>query len=139
MFIAATPAQKKLIHINTANRDIKEEFVQWATDDNNKISCDDLSFEQANKILVQLGKPPHKLNFWAAFDKKNKQHMYILSLCIQYGWKLSGRRVIADLDKLNEWMHSERCPVKKALLDMDTDELSKFIIALESMTKKKYK
>jgi hypothetical protein len=138
MIIAATANQKRDIHMNVP-KDIKEEVIQWATNDNAKISCNDLSFDQANEVLSRFGRKPHKLNFWAKFDKKNERHKYILSLCIQYGWwKKSGKyNRIADLDKLNAWMHSDRNPVKKALEDMESKELSKFIIALEGMTKSK--
>lgn len=137
----ATKQQKKLIHINTPTRDIKEEYVQWATQDVKKISCDDLSFDQANMILVKLGKEPHKAQNWAVFDKQNDRHKFILSLCIQYGWsKRSGKYgTVADLDKLNDWMHSKRCPVQKPLKKMTNDELTKFIGALEGMMKSKYK
>jgi hypothetical protein len=138
--IRATPQQKKLIHINAPTRDIKEEFVQWAMDDNSKISCNDLTFDAANMILVKLGKEPHKLAFRAVFDKDNERHKYILSLCMQYGWSTTKRRItIADLDKLNTWMHSQRCPVQKKLKDMNNDELTKFIGALEGMVKSKFK
>lgn len=82
----ATKEQKQLIHINTPNRDTKEEFVQWATDDNAKTSCNDLSFDEANKILLQLNLTPHKPKNYAVFDKNNKQHRTILSLCIQNGF-----------------------------------------------------
>lgn len=137
----ATKEQKQLIHINTPNRDIKEEFVQWATGDVEKTSCDDLLFEQANMILVKLGKKPHKPENWAVFDKNNKAHRTILSLCIQMGMsKESGRYgKVADLDALNEWLHSARCPVQKPLKKMEKIELSKVIGALSAMTKKKYK
>jgi len=139
MNIPATPQQKQLIHINAPTRDIKEEFVQWATDDNNKISTNDLTFDQANRILEKLGKEPHRLAFRATFDKTNPRHLYILSLCIQYGWCVikKGRKV-ADVDKLNEWMYSKLCPIQKTLKNMDDKELNKFIGALESMTKKLY-
>jgi len=133
----ATAAQKKIIHTITPNRDIKEEWVQWATEDVSKISTNDLTFDQANKILVQNNLPSHKLSFWAKFDKNNKQHMYILSLCIQYGWVAikKGRR-FANLDELNNWLHG-KSPVKKALEDMEPDELTDVINALSSMMLKK--
>jgi hypothetical protein len=113
----ATKEQKKLIQINAPTRDIKGEFVQWATEDVKKISCNDLTFEQANKILVKLGQQPHKLHFRAGFDKKNSRHKYILSLCVQFGWwQLNDKHGrVADLEKLNDWMHSAKCPVQKAL------------------------
>lgn len=138
----ATKQQKQLIHVNTPNRDIKEEFVQWATMDEKKISTNDLTFEQANQILEKLGLPPHRLKFLAVFDKKNYRHKYILSLCIQYGWFENSLKYgrVADMDKLNDWMLSDRCPVKgKKLKDMTNDELSTFIGALEGMIKGRYK
>lgn len=138
----ATKDQKKLIHINSPTRDIKEEFVQWAMDDNSKTSCDDLTFEAANKILVKLGKKPHKAKFLAVFDVKNYRHKYILSLCIQYGWWQASQKYgrVADMDALNEWMYSNRCPVQgKVLKDMSNNELTSFIGALEGMMKKKYR
>lgn len=135
----ATPQQKRLIQINVPTRDIKEEFVQWATGDIKKTSCNDLSFEQANQILVKLGKTPHKAQFRATFDKNNTQHKYILSLCIQYGWsKRTARGAIADLDRLNEWMWSKLCPVQKPLKKMTTEETSKVIVALEGAMNWKY-
>jgi len=130
----ATAAQKQSIHMNVP-KPIKEEMVQWATGDISKISTNDLDFDQANRIIEKFGKQPHKPTFYAKFDKKNHRHKYILSLCMQYGW-LKGSGIygrIADLDKLNEWMHSAKCPVKKALMKMDNNELSKVIAALEKM------
>src|SRR5690625_3366741 len=88
----ATKKQKQLIHVNAPTRDIKEEFVQWATGDVNKISTNDLNFEQANRILEKLGKQPIRAKkedsplFWGYFDKNNSQHMQIQSLLHQLHW-----------------------------------------------------
>ncbi|WP_417366835.1 hypothetical protein [Flavobacterium beibuense] len=136
--IAATKQQKQSIHLNIP-KEVKEEWVQWATGDNSKTSTNDLTFDQANRILAENNITPHKLHFRANFDSKNERHKYILSLCIQYGWSTVKRgRTIADLDKLNTWMYSNLCPVQKTLKKMTNDELTKLIGALESMTKKKY-
>ena len=137
----ATNNQKRIIHMYSPTPETKEDWVQWATNDNEKTSCNDLSFTQANLILVKLGKTPHKAVFRASFDKNNSKHKYILSLCIQYGWyKQSGKfGKVADLDKLNEWMYTSKCPVQKALKKMSSAEVSKVIIALESFIKNKYK
>lgn len=138
LFIPANKRQIQLIHINIP-KEVKEEWVQWATGDVSKTSCKALSFAQANKILEQNKIDPVKLDYWAYFDKNNERHRYVLSLCIQYGWSKRGRvATFADLDRLNEWMHSDKCPVKKELKKMDNDELTSFIGALESMTRKKY-
>lgn len=141
----ATKAQKQFIHVNAPTRDIKEEYVQWATGDVEKISCNDLTFEQANMIIVQLGGTPHKNEAygWAKFDRNNQQHKTILALCMNYGWKKRNPKTgrdIADLGSLGNWLKNDtRCPVRKPLEDMDTIETSKIISALENMVGSKYK
>lgn len=140
MEIKATKQQKKIIH-TVVPRDIKEEYVQWATEDVAKTSTNDLTFDQANMILEKFKCTPHKLGFLATFDKDNARHRFLLSLCIQYGWKkkLPKYGWVANTDKLNEWMHSTLCPVPNvALMKMTPDQLSKVIAALENMTLKKF-
>jgi hypothetical protein len=139
----ATADQKKLIHINSPTRDMKEEFVQWATGDSSKTSTNDLTFDQANAIMEKwLGLTPHKPKFLASFDKNNTRHKYLLSLLITYGWYCKSGKYgkVANLDKLNEWLQSDKCPVpNKPLKKMNDDELTKIIGAFESMTRKKFK
>ena len=141
----ATKQQKQYIHINSPNRDTKEEFVQWATEDVSKISCNDLSFDQANLIIVELGGKPHRkqYNNWGRFNKDDQQHRQILSLCIQYGWKKKNPKSgydIADIDELGNWLeHGAKCPVNKKLSEMDTKETTKIIYALEKMVAFKFK
>ena len=81
---------------------------------------------------------------WSFFDKSNKQHMYILILCVDFGWsKPHPKKAIdvADLGALDKWLRGihkiGQSPVKKALQDMDKAELSKVIYALENMVLKK--
>lgn len=147
--MTATKEQKKAIRSNCKyDVNIKEELVQWATNDNSKTSLNDLSFEQAEKILrVQEGKlpprpsgtPPMDGN-WGMFDKSNSKHRYILSLLRQLGMvkEVKGRDV-ADIDKLSEWLKSNRSPVQKPLKKMSALEVSKVIGALESMVQKRWK
>lgn len=138
----ATKQQKADIRRNAKYKvDIKEEWVQWATGDNSKTSLNDLTYEQAGKILAQQEGKPHLGDNWALFDKDNGQHKYILSLCIQMGLKKPSERhgFVADLQALSEWLKSERSPVRKKLMDMLPFELKKIIGALESITKNKYK
>lgn len=81
-----------------------------------------------------------KYVLWSYFDKNNTQHSYILSLCIQYGWskehKVTGKKV-ADLGALDKWLRGKhkigQSPVKKPLQDMQPEECSKVIHALEQM------
>ncbi|WP_273005624.1 hypothetical protein, partial [Leeuwenhoekiella blandensis] len=84
----ANKKQKQLIHVNAPNRDTKEEWVQWATGDNDKISTNDLTYAQANAILKQMGLKPVPMatadlaSTWGKFDKNNQRHKAILSLLI---------------------------------------------------------
>lgn len=143
----ATKKQKQLIHLNTPNRDIKEEFVQWATNDNEKISTNDLSFEQANLILSKIGIRPLRPAkedsplYWAFFDKANKQHMQILSLLNQLHWTVPHQKYgqVADLEHFGQWLQSNRSPVKKPLKKMTAAECSKIITALNGIIKSVYK
>lgn len=151
----ATTYQKKLIHVNSPNRDIKEEFVQWATGDVEKISCNDLSFVQANEILKQLGKRPVALsrqdspNYWGGFDSSNKQHKTILKCLHNLKWTVDNFKYgkVADIERFGNWLQSDKAPVKKPLKQMSNtpkpsekiSEISKTIFALEAMGTKKYK
>lgn len=137
----ATKKQKQIIAINAPTKDIKEEFVQWATGDVKKTSTNELTFDQANKILIQLGQKPHKAEYWAYFDKNNPKHMLILSLMRQAQWtKQNGKNVeVADMDRLDDFLKSNLSPVKKALKEMEHEELEKIITALNGIIKSKYK
>tara|TARA_R100000306_G_C4366041_1_gene137698 strand:- start:989 stop:1285 length:297 start_codon:yes stop_codon:yes gene_type:complete len=80
---------------------------------------------------------------WSYFDPKINRHMYIMSLCIQYGWSRehpkTGREV-ADLGQLDKWLRGKHkngnSPVQKPLLEMEKGELSRVITALENMVLK---
>lgn len=137
----ATKEQKQLIHINAPNRDIKEEFVQWATNDNSKISTNDLNFDQANRILEKLGIKPFKAENWAKFDKSNPKHKLILSLMRQAQWTKPHPRhgEVADMDRLDSFLKSDKSPVKKPLKSMSSEEVEKIIIALNGIVKHKWK
>lgn len=135
-----TVAQKKRIMSNVRyNNDIKAEWVQWATCDNSKVNLSDLNYGQAKMIiLAQEGSEIITQDNWAHFDKSNSKHRYILSLCIQLQWSKKSDRhgEIADLNRLSDWLKSNRCPVQKPLLKMKPFELTKIVSALESMNVK---
>jgi len=139
----ATKSQKQLIHINAPTRDLKEEFVQWATDDNSKTSCSDLNFDQANLILEKLGQKPHskKAHAYGIFNKRNVQHMKVVSLTRQLGWDKRhptyGR--VADMDRLGAWLESDKSPVRKPLKSMSSTELTTIINGMTGMISKRYK
>jgi len=143
----ANKKQKQLIHVNAPNRDIKEEFVQWATGDNDKISCNDLSYAQANMILRKLGVktvPMHVADMassWGKFDNSNGKHRNILSLLRQVRWVTPHPKFgeVADVARLGAWLQSDKSPVKKPLMKMESEEVSKVIVALEGILKGLYK
>lgn len=77
---------------------------------------------------------PKKQPFWGKFDQNNEQHRLIISLMYQANWTKDwkGKRV-PDLARLSDFLHSEKSPVNKALMKMETKELSKIIIAFEGI------
>jgi len=89
--------------------------------------------------IVQGGRSHSKGN-WALFDKTNQQHKYIMSICRQAQWVVPHERYgeVADLDRLSDFLKSNKSPVNKPLKDMTTDDLSKTIIALEGIAKTVY-
>lgn len=137
----ATNKQKQLIAINIPIKDIREEWVQWATGDNKKTSCKDLTFDEANKILIQIGLSPHTPENWAVFDKTNKKHMVIISLMRQAQWVKPHDRYgeVADMERLSQWLQSPRSPITKPLQQMEPEELERIIKALKGIVKSKYK
>lgn len=69
------------------------------------------------------------------FDLSNSKHRYILSLCQQLGWSKQTKKhtSVADMEKLNNWLLSERSPVKQCLMDIPYVQLSKVVYALEQI------
>jgi hypothetical protein len=127
------------------NKDMKDEWVQWATADVNRTSLKSITQAQAVKILhAQTGtKPVNDDNDnWAKFDKNNSKHRVVLSLCHQAQWTINNEKYgeIVDLERLSNFLKSNLSPVKKPLLQMDNiTELPKIIKAIEGIVKYKYK
>jgi hypothetical protein len=95
--------------------------------------------------MTPIAKSPRTYTLWSFYDQNNQQHRYVLSLCMQYGWrklhKVTGKTV-ADLGALDKWLRGKhkigQSPILKPLNLMHTDELSKVIHALEQMVNKKH-
>lgn len=137
----ATAKQKQLIHLNCKDKELKQELVQLYTGDTAKKSTNDLNFDQANAILVKLGKRPLELDNWALYDNTNGKHRLILSLLYQANWvKVNDKnKEIPDLKRFNYFLHSEKSPVQKPLKEMTAAELEKVIKALNGIVKYRYK
>ncbi len=120
-----------------ADKMAKAELVSQFTEDETKRSTKDLSWSQANFLIISLGGSPIIPNrSYLLFDAKKRSHMYILSLAQQYGWtKYHNGRWIADMDAVGTWLQTKRCPVNKPLVYMSNNELSNIIIALENMVR----
>ena len=126
------------------NVDIKDEWVQWVTEDVNRTSLKSITQAQAVKIIrQQTGEtaPTTQKENWAAFDKNNPKHKVILSLCHQLQWTKPSVKwgEVPDLDKLSNFLQSDRSPVKKKLLQMTDLEIQKIIKALNGIIKHTYK
>jgi hypothetical protein len=90
--------------------------------------------------ILQGGRSNSKSN-WAFFDKNNKQHLTLLSQLRTVQWTIPNDRYgeVADLNRLSDFLKSDKSPVKKPLKDMKPEEVSKIIECFKSMVIKKYK
>lgn len=77
---------------------------------------------------------------WGTFDKKNKQHLSLLSQLRTLQWVKKSEKwgEVADLDRLSDFLKSDKSPVKKPLKDMDKTEVTKIIECFKSMVRKMY-
>lgn len=132
---ASTAAQRKEIHILCdCNTEIKEALVHQYSNGRTTTSTE-LTLDEASRLISSLK------SHWARFKKSKRQHMYIVSLVRQLGWTQPNERygIIADMDRLSDFLKSKKNPVRKPLQDMNTKELSVLINCLESMLGKKFK
>lgn len=140
--IPATKDQKFAIRKNCGyNEDIKCEWVQWSTGDSSKTSLNDLSFDQANKIIIQQGGNPHIPDNWAIFDNNNPKHRLLMSLMRTAQWVVPHHRFgeVADMKRLSEWLQSPKSPITKPLQMMEPEEVEKIIKAFKGIVKSTYK
>ena len=75
---------------------------------------------------------------YAFFDKKNKQHLYVLSLAKQIGWECEHQKtgkMVADLELLGRFI-STKTKSKKPLKQQTPIELQSTIYSLEQTLKK---
>jgi hypothetical protein len=136
--------------------DTKNEWVQWVTGDVSRTSLKSITHDEAIKILhAQTGTLPVETlpvetlhcnvstnnENYALFDKNNPRHKLILSLCRQANWTVKNEKYgeVADLQRLDSWLKSERSPVNKPLKKMDAKEIERIIGALSGIIKKLYK
>lgn len=122
--------------------DIKEEWVQWVTGDVNRTSLKSLTQAEAVRIICQqTGQEPPKGDNWGLFDKENKQHLTLLAYMRTAQWTTSNGKhgEVADIERLSEFLKSDKSPVNKPLKKMQPWEVSKVIEAFKGIVKSKYK
>lgn len=80
---------------------------------------------------------------WGLFDAKNQQHRTIMALCRNRQWVVPSERhpsgEVADMSgAFSNFLKSARSPVKKPLMDMTPEEVSKIIVALGGVVRHKW-
>lgn len=136
-----TPFQIKRIMANCHYQvDTKNEYVQWVTGDVNRTSLKSITQDQAVKIIrTQEGSTPinEPVENWGKFQSANAQHKYIMSVLRTANIVVKNERwgEVADMAGwFSRFLQSKRSPVKKPLLDMTPQEVSKVIVALEGVS-----
>lgn len=124
--------------------DMKNEWVQWVTGDTSRTSLRSITHDQAIKILYQqTGTKPLNDNpdNWGEFDKDNKQHLTLLAYMRTAQWTIPHEKhgEVADLERLSNWLKSDKSPVNKPLKQMQPWEVSKIIEAFKGIVKSIYK
>lgn len=140
-----TPFQiKRIRKLCKFNEDAKCEVVYAHT---GQTSLKAITQVQAVEIILSLSDSKlindsiGVVEYRAAFDKNNPRHKMILSLCRQANWTATHEKYgeVADLERLNYWLNSAKCPVQKPLKKMDEAELRKIISALTGIVRTIYK
>jgi hypothetical protein len=78
---------------------------------------------------------------WGLFDKTNQQHKTVLSLMRQAQWTVPSDKwgEVPDLNRLSDFLKSDKSPVNLPLKKMKPEAVSKIIEALKGIVKSKYK
>jgi hypothetical protein len=122
------------------DKEAKADLVIQYTGSSLAHSTKDLSFEQANQMIADLdGKPltTKSAMHYAQFDRYNRQHHVMLSVCYQLGWvtyNAKNNRNVPDLLKLSDWMQKYGF-LKKPLMKYNVDELPKLITQFKKLLK----
>jgi hypothetical protein len=126
------------------NIEMKDEWVQWVTGDNSRTSLRSITHDQAIKIMhQQTGTKPKQEDEdnWGEFDKDNRQHLTLLAYMRTAQWTTPNEKhgEVADIERLSDWLKTEKSPVRKPLKKMEPWEVSKIIEAFKGIVKSTYK
>ena len=92
------------------------------------------------QTIVQGGRDHSKSN-WGLFDNNNQQHRTILSHMRTAQWTVPNDKwgEVPDINRLSDFLKSDKSPVNKPLKKMEPEEVSKIIEAFKGIVKSKYK
>lgn len=103
----------------------------------------DCNEEELLSLLEKLG--GHVSNTdniqYGRFNRDNKQHMYLLSMCQQLGWITFNHKLgrnVADISRLGRWVKNF-ASVKKPLLEQTPQELQQTVYQMEQMLAKHFR
>lgn len=129
------------------NVEMKDEWVQWVTNDNSRTSLRSITHDQAIKIMMQQTGSTDKSRLvpttenWGLFDKDNRQHLTLLAYMRTAQWTTPNGKhgEVADIERLSDFLKSDKSPINKPLKKMQPWEVSKIIEAFKGIVKSIYK
>ena len=74
----------------------------------------------------------------AYFDAQNKQHLKLLALCHELGWRDEANPKYADITRLGKWFCSSKNPFKRGLQNLTPSEVGKVNNIFEKMLTQRY-
>lgn len=98
-------------------------------------STKNLTEDEFFALAEHLG---YKFEMYAYFDTQNKQHLKLLSLCHELGWRNTANPKYADITRLGKWFCSSKNPFKKSLQNLTPSEVGKVNNIFEKMLTQRY-
>ena len=98
-------------------------------------STKNLTEDEFFAIAQHLG---YHFEMHAYFDAQNKQHLKLLSLCHELGWRNTANPKYTDIVRLGKWFCSSKNPFKKSLHCLTSTEVGKVNAIFEKMLTQRY-
>ncbi|MDB0600719.1 hypothetical protein PL373_06080 [Tenacibaculum maritimum] len=105
-------------------------------------STKDLTKIEATELLYFLNVGKVKKDNWGYFDLQNVKHKVLLSHLYTAGWvvpHLGKHGEVPDIERLSNFLKSNKSPVNKPLKRMNDKEVEKIITAFIGIVKSTYK
>ena len=99
------------------------------------LSTKNLTEDEFFTLAQHLG---YKFEMHAYFDAQNKQHLKLLALCHELGWRDTSKPKYADIKRLGKWFCSSKNPFKKSLQNLTPQEVGKVNNIFEKMLTQRY-